>query len=83
GLLGEVKKGDLAEELDKEVFSRKEGDIFQVDTKEGTYFIYIEKEEKKLIPKENLTEKDMEKLKREYDMYLKKLREKAVIQRFE
>lgn len=83
GLLGEVRKGDLAEDLDKEVFSHKEGDIFKVDTTEGTYFIYIEKEGKKLIPKQELTEKDIEKLKKEYDFYLKKLREKAVIQRFE
>lgn len=83
GLLGEIKKGDLAEELDKEVFSHKEGEIFKVETKDGIYFIYIEKEGKKLMPKEQLTEKDIEKLKREYDLYLKKLREKAVIQRFE
>ncbi len=82
GLLGEVKKGDLSEDLNKEVFSRKEGDIFKVETNEGTYFVYIEKEEKKLLPKEELTQKDIEKLKKEYDLYLKKLRERAVIQRF-
>jgi parvulin-like peptidyl-prolyl isomerase len=83
GLLGEVKKGDLSEDLNKEVFSRKEGDIFKVETNEGTYFVYIEKEEKKLLPKEELTQKDIEKLKKEYDLYLKKLRKRAVIQRFE
>ncbi|MGC8868677.1 MAG: peptidylprolyl isomerase [Sulfurihydrogenibium sp.] len=83
GLLGEVKKGDLAQELDKEVFSHKEGDIFKVDTQEGTYFIYIVAESRKLIPKEELTKEELEKLKKAYDLYLKKLREKAVIQRFE
>ncbi|MGC9188222.1 MAG: peptidylprolyl isomerase [Sulfurihydrogenibium sp.] len=83
GLLGEVKKGDLAQELDKELFSHKEGDIFKVDTQEGTYFIYIVAESRKLIPKEELTKEELEKLKKAYDLYLKKLREKAVIQRFE
>ncbi len=83
GLLGEVRKGDLVEDLEKEIFSHKVGDIFKVDTKEGIYFVFIEKEDKKLIPKEQLSDKDLQKFKQEYELYLKKLREQAVIQYLE
>ncbi len=83
GLLGEVKKGDLVEDIEKELFSHKVGDIFKVDSKEGTYFVLIEKEGKKLIPKEQLNDKDLQKFKQEYELYLKKLREQAVIQYLE
>ncbi|MEZ0323254.1 MAG: peptidylprolyl isomerase [Hydrogenothermaceae bacterium] len=81
GLLGEVRKGDLVKELDNAVFSHKAGDIFKVETDKGVYFVYIEKEEKKLLPKENFEKESLEKFKKEYDIYLKKLREQAVIQR--
>ena len=81
GLVGEIKKGDLVKELDEAIFSHKAGDIFKVETNEGTYFIYIEKEENKLIPKTEMSEKEVEKLKKAYDLLLKKLKEQAVIQR--
>jgi parvulin-like peptidyl-prolyl isomerase len=81
GLIGEIKKGDLVKELDEAIFSHKAGDIFKVEINEGTYFIYIEKEENKLIPKTEMSEKEVEKLKKEYDLLLKKLKEQAVIQR--
>jgi hypothetical protein len=45
------------------------------------YFIYIEKEENKLTPKAEMSEKEVEKLKKEYDLLLRKLKERAVIQR--
>jgi len=81
GLVGEIKKGDLVKELDEAIFSHKAGDIFKVEINEGTYFIYIEKEENKLIPKTEMSEKEVEKLKKEYNLLLKKLKEQAVIQR--
>lgn len=81
GLLGEVKKGELLKELDESVFSHKTGDIFKVETDKGTYFVYVENQEKKLLPREDFQQKSLEKFQREYDIYLKKLREQAVIQR--
>ncbi|MCX7759655.1 MAG: peptidyl-prolyl cis-trans isomerase SurA [Hydrogenothermaceae bacterium] len=81
GLLGDVRKGDLVKELDEAIFNHKAGDIFKVETEKGTYFIYIEKEDKKLLPKEDFQEKSLEKFKKEYEIYIKKLREQAVIQR--
>jgi parvulin-like peptidyl-prolyl isomerase len=81
GLIGEIKKGDLVKELDEAIFSHKAGDIFKVETNEGIYFIYIEKEENKLVPKTEMSEKEVEKLKKEYDLLLKKLKEQAIIQR--
>lgn len=83
GLLGEIRKGDLRKDLEKEIFSNKVGDIFKVDTNEGTYFVLIEKEDKKLVPKDQLSDKDLQKFKQEYELYLKKLREQAVIQYLE
>jgi parvulin-like peptidyl-prolyl isomerase len=81
GLIGEIKKGDLVKELEEAIFSHKAGDIFKVEANEGVYFIYIEKEENKLIPKTEMSEKEVEKLKKEYDLLLRKLKEQAVIQR--
>lgn len=81
GLLGDIRKGELVKELDEEVFKHKAGEIFKVDTNDGTYFVYIEKEEKKLLPKEGFEKESLEKLKKDYQVYLKKLKEQAVIQR--
>lgn len=81
GLLGDVRKGELVKELDEEVFRHKAGEIFKVEDKDGTYFVYIEKEERKLLPKEGFEKESIEKLKKEYQVYLKKLKEQAVIQR--
>lgn len=81
GLLGEVRKGELIKELDEEVFKRKVGDIFKVETESGTYFVYIEREDKKLLPKADFEKSSLEKFKKDYQVYLKKLKEKAVIQR--
>lgn len=81
GLLGDVRKGDLVKELDEAVFSHRSGDIFKVETDKGVYFVYIEKEEKKLLPKEGFEKESLEKFKKEYEIYIKKLREQAVIQR--
>lgn len=81
GILGEVKRGDLLKELDEEVFKHKAGDIFKVQTDGGTYYVYIEKEDRKLLSKENFEKDSIEKFKKDYQIYLKKLREQAVIQR--
>lgn len=81
GLLGEVKKGDLVKELDEAVFSHKVGDIFNVETEKGTYFVYIESEGKKLLPRENFEKSSLDRFKKDYQVYLKKLKEQAVIQR--
>ncbi|MCX7738897.1 MAG: peptidyl-prolyl cis-trans isomerase SurA [Hydrogenothermaceae bacterium] len=81
GLLGEVKKGDLVKELDEAVFSHKVGDIFNVETEKGTYFVYIESEGKKLLPREDFEKSSLDKFKKEYQVYLKKLKEQTVIQR--
>ncbi|MEJ5172382.1 MAG: peptidylprolyl isomerase, partial [Hydrogenothermaceae bacterium] len=66
GILGDVRKGDLVKELDEAVFSHKSGDIFKVETDKGVYFVYIEKEEKKLLPKEDFERESLEKFKKEY-----------------
>lgn len=81
GLLGDIRKGDLIKELDEEVFKHKVGDVFKVDVNDGTYFIYVEKEDRKILPKENFEKESIEKLKKDYQIYLKKLRERAVVQR--
>lgn len=81
GLLGDVRRGELVKELDEEVFRHRAGEIFKVEDKDGTYFVYIEKEERKLLPKEGFEKESLEKLKKDYQVYLKKLKEQAVIQR--
>lgn len=81
GLLGDIRKGELVKELDEEVFKHKAGDIFKVDTNDGVYFVYIEKEDRKLLPKEDFEKESLERLKKDYQVYLKKLKEQAVIQR--
>ena len=80
GLLGEVKKGDLFSKLDKAIWSHKVGDIFKVDTENGVYFVKIEKEEEKVtvVP---ITGKNIQKkLKKEFDIFLKKAKENTVIE---
>ncbi|MBK3332208.1 peptidylprolyl isomerase [Persephonella atlantica] len=79
GLLGEIKKGDLIKKLDVPIWERKVGDIFEVPVKNGVYFVYIVSEKKKVV-NQKLTGKEIsEKLKKEYEIQLNKLREKAVI----
>ncbi|SNZ08447.1 peptidyl-prolyl cis-trans isomerase SurA [Persephonella hydrogeniphila] len=80
GLLGEVRKGDLIKRLDEEIWKRKVGDIFEVPVKNGIYFVYIEDEKEKLINEQPSGEEIAEKLKKEYEIQLNKLREKAVIE---
>jgi parvulin-like peptidyl-prolyl isomerase len=80
GLLGKVKKGELVDFLDKAVWSAKVGDIKQVNTDKGVYFIYVEKEIKELKPKEISNQEIIGKIDNELQLTLKKLKEKAVIQ---
>ena len=80
GLLGEVKKGDLIKKLDTPIWERKVGEIFEVPTKKGVYFVYIVSEEKKVINQQPTGKEISEKLKKEYEIQLNKLREKAVIE---
>ncbi len=80
GLLGDIRKGDLLPALDKEIWKHHVGDIFKVETDKGVYFVKIEKEDSKLsvIP---LAGKDIQKkLKKEFNLFLKKLKENAVIE---
>ncbi len=80
GLLGEVKKGDLFSKLDKAIWSHKVGDIFKVDTENGVYFVKIEKEEEKVSVVPITGENIQKKLKKEFDMFLKKAKENMVIE---
>ncbi len=79
GLLGNVKKGELLKALDKKIWEIKVGEIGEVNTKKGVYFIYVESENKKFVAK-NINSKEIEKkLEEELKLQIKKLREKAVI----
>ncbi|WP_457640965.1 peptidylprolyl isomerase [Persephonella sp.] len=80
GLLGEVKKGDLVKSLDEQIWKHKVGDIFEVETRKGVYFIKIEGEQEKIIHEEPTGEEVSKKLQKELELYLKKLRENAVIE---
>ncbi len=80
GLLGEVKKGDLIKKLDVPIWERKVGEIFEVPVDNGVYFVYIVSEEKKIINQILSGKEISEKLKKEYEIQLNKLREKAVIE---
>ncbi|ACO03575.1 MAG TPA: peptidylprolyl isomerase [Persephonella sp.] len=80
GLLGEVKKGDLVKTLDKPIWEHKVGDIFEIDTDKGVYFIKIESEEKKIVHQEPTGEEVNKKLQKEVELYLKKLKENAVVE---
>ncbi len=80
GLLGYVKKGDLLKVLDDVVWNHKVGEIFELETENGTYFIYIESEQQKIVPKETLNQEQLKKLEKEYKMYVKKLRQDAYIE---
>ncbi len=79
GLLGDVKQGELVDFLDKAIWNTKVGTIKEIDTKNGVYFILVEKEFKKLIPKEINNKEILRKLNNEIEILLRKLREKAVI----
>lgn len=80
GLLGYVKKGDLLKVLDDVVWNHPVGEIFELETENGTYFIYIEEEDQKIIPKETLNEEQIKRLEKEYKLYVKKLRQNAYIE---
>jgi parvulin-like peptidyl-prolyl isomerase len=80
GLLGEIRKGDLIKKLDEEIWRRKVGEIFEIPVKNGVYFVYIEDEKEQLINEQPSGEEIAEKLKKEYEIQLNKLREKAVIE---
>ncbi|EDP74117.1 peptidylprolyl isomerase [Hydrogenivirga sp. 128-5-R1-1] len=80
GLLGKIKKGEVVDYLDNAVWSSKVGEIKKVKTDKGIYFIYIESEEKKFVPKDINTKDIINKLNEEMKLLIKKLREKAVIE---
>lgn len=80
GLLGFVKKGELLKQLDEKVWSIKPKQIAEVNTKDGIYFILVEKEKKKFVPKDVDINKIKQKLNEELKLQLKKLKEEAVIQ---
>ncbi|NPA58475.1 MAG: peptidylprolyl isomerase [Aquificae bacterium] len=80
GLLGEVKKGDLIKKLDDAIWSRKVGEIFEVPVENGVYFVYVESEEEKMVNQQPTGEEIKEKLKQEYELQLKKLRQQATIE---
>ncbi|GAB6072629.1 hypothetical protein JCM14244_10060 [Venenivibrio stagnispumantis] len=75
----EVKKGDMIPQLDEEIFKHKVGDIFKVETDKAIYYVYIKGEEKKFVPDFEMKKEDMEKFEKDFDIYIKKLREKATI----
>ncbi len=80
GLLGEVKKGDLVSSLDERIWQHKVGDIFEVPDKKGIYFVYIEKEENKMVQEPPKGEEIQKQLKKEFEIQLKKLRQQASIE---
>ncbi len=80
GLLENLRKGDLLPSLDKEIWKHKVGDTFKVETENGVYFVKIEKEDKKMSVTPPSGEEVRDKLKKEFDIFLKKLRENAVIE---
>jgi len=75
----EVKKGDMIPQLDEGIFKHKVGDIFKVETDKAIYYVYIKGEEKKFVPDFEMKKEDMEKFEKDFDIYIKKLREKATI----
>ncbi len=80
GLLEDLRKGDLLPALDKEIWNHKVGDTFKVETENGVYFVKIEKEDKKMSVIPPSGEEISSKLKKEFNIFLKKLRENAVIE---
>ncbi len=80
GLLGDVRKGELLKILDENIWKHKVGDIFEVTGKNGTYFVYIESEKEIVVPINEVDEKFLKKLEKEYNLYVKKLRNNAYIE---
>ncbi len=80
GPLEDLRKGDLLPALDKEIWKHKVGDTFKVETENGVYFVKIEKEDKKMSVIPPSGEEISSKLKKEFNIFLKKLRENAVIE---
>lgn len=78
GLLKDIKEGFLNEKIDKKLWNYKKGDIFEVDTKDGIYFIKVLGIEKRFT--EDIDNKKLEeKVKKEIDLLIQKLRENSVI----
>ncbi len=80
GLLGDVRKGELLKILDENIWKHKVGDIFEVTGSNGTYFVYIESEKEVVVPISEVDEKFLRKLEKEYNLYVKKLRNSAYIE---
>ncbi|MDQ7056781.1 MAG: peptidylprolyl isomerase [Persephonella sp.] len=80
GLLGDVRKGDLIKKLDIPIWEKKVGEIFEVPVENGVYFVYIVSEKKKIINEKLTGEEISKRLKKEYEIQLNKLREKAIIE---
>ena len=80
GLLGDVRKGELLKILDENIWKHNVGDIFEVTGSNGTYFVYIESEKEVVVPVSEVDEKFLRKLEKEYNLYVKKLRNSAYIE---
>ena len=79
GLLKDIKEGFLNKDIDKKLWGHKKGDIFEVDTKKGVYFIKVEGIEKKLTSKIDNAKLE-KKIKKEIDLLIQKLRANSVIE---
>ncbi len=78
GLLKNIKEGFLNKEIDKKLWGYRKGDIFEVNTDDGIFFIKIEDIEKKFT--DDIDNKKLEeKIKKEIDLLIQKLRENSVI----
>jgi len=79
GIIENVKKGYLAEAIDKEIWQRNKGDVFEVDTPEKVYFIKIIDKKRKLSENEINEEELNKRIQEEIDRVLEKLKENSVI----
>ncbi len=78
GLLKNIKEGFLNKEIDKKLWGYKKGDIFEVNTNDGVFFVKVEGIEKKFT--DDIDNKKLEeKIKKEIDLLIQKLRENSVI----
>ncbi len=78
GLLKNIKEGFLNKEIDKKLWGYRKGDIFEVNTDDGVFFIKVEGIEKKFT--DDIDNKKLEeKIKKEIDLLIQKLKENSVI----
>ena len=78
GLLKNIKEGFLNKEIDKKLWGYRKGDIFEVNTDNGVFFVKIEGIEKKFT--DDIDNKKLEeKIKKEIDLLIQKLKENSVI----